>query len=464
MFCRKFISGGCEILPRPNLVKGEVSDEQGLARRIGFFSLVIYGVGDMVGAGIYGTVGVAAGVMGNAVWMAFFVSMVAAMLTGLSYASLASRYPRAAGAAYITHRAYGWPLLSYVVGLAVAVSGMTSMAAGSNIFAQTLHAVFPEWPVPLLIGGFILALTVLNLAGIKESLRANLLCTTVEVGGLVFVIVTGLRFWGSVNYLELPQGENFSVAVLLSGAVLTFFAFIGFEDMLNVAEEVKEPRWMMPWGIVSALFIVALLYIGVSVTAVSVVPASRLADSSQGAPLAQIAGVSAPWLPGWIYPAFTLFAVVNTALLNFIMASRVLYGMARQGLLPGVLGRVHRRRQTPHFAILALAILVTTLAFSGNILQLASATSLLLLSCFVVVNAALVLLRNRAGEPRGAMEVPVWVPVLGVLVCGVLVISRIFFGGGEMRAPLIAGVLVLGFILTYFFVKPRHGYLMSRDA
>ena len=163
-----------------------------LARSIGLFALIVYGVGDMIGAGIYGTIGVAAGKMGNAVWLAFLVSMVAALLTGLSYASLASRYPRAAGAAFVTQRAFGWQFLSYVVGLAVACSGLTSMAAGSRVFAATLQPFLgvPLWCIFL---AFIVALTLVNLRGIRECVWVNMVCTTIELGGLLFVIAVSLR-------------------------------------------------------------------------------------------------------------------------------------------------------------------------------------------------------------------------------------------------------------------------------
>ncbi len=160
---------------------------------MGLFSLVVYGVGDMVGAGIYGTIGIAAGFMGNAVWLAFIVSMIAALLTGFSYASLGSRYPKAGGAAYITQRAFRMRFLSYVVGLAVAASGLTSMATSASFFSKTLGGIIPAIPLPTIIIGFLILLAVINLIGIKESMTANLICTAVEVGGLVLVIIVGAR-------------------------------------------------------------------------------------------------------------------------------------------------------------------------------------------------------------------------------------------------------------------------------
>ena len=439
-----------------------------LARTMGLFALVVYGVGDMIGAGVYVTIGRAAGEMGNAVWLAFAASMVAATLTGLSYASIASRYPRAAGAAYVTHRAFRFPLLSYVVGLATTASGLTSMAAGANGFAEGLRGVgggafagLPPWAIIL---AFLGGLGVLNFWGIRQSMWANLLCTAIEVGGLLFIIAVGMRFWGSVDYLEAPAPGGGVAApgafLVLNGAVLTFFSFIGFEDMLNVSEEVKDPVRTVPRALVCALAIATLLYIAMSVTAVSVVDYRELADPARGAPLAQITSKAAPWLSPWVFTAVTLFAVTNTALINYIMGSRLLYGMARHGLVPAPLGRVHPTRRTPHVAVLVLLVVVVALALSGGVAQLAAATSLLLLSCFVVVNAALIALKYRRGEPPGGFEVPAVVPALGALVCAALIAVRVTTpdarGQFQWQAPATAAA-VLGFIVLLYAVRrPRN--------
>ena len=435
-----------------------------LARTMGLFALVVYGVGDMVGSGIYGTVGKAAAQTGNAVWLAFLVAMVAALLTGLSYASIASRYPRAAGAAYVTHRAFHLPFLSYVVGLAVTASGLTSMATNTNIFAGNLAPFVGLKEAPWLVAlGFLLLMTGLNFWGIRESMWVNLLFTAIEVGGLLFIVAVGARYWGGdVNYFETPPrpdgSAGLTAAGLLSGSVLAFFAFLGFEDMLNISEEVKDPRRTMPRGMIIALVCVALLYVSVSVTAVSVVPYKELAAA--GAPLAAITAKAAPWLPRWVYPALTMFAAANTMLINYIMGSRLLYGMARQGLMPAALGRVHARRKTPHVAILALLIVVTVLALAGAVTDLAAATALLLLCCFVVVNGALVVLKRRAGEPPGGFEVPLAVPVLGAVVCGALVVARLTTrnsqGALEWKAPLIAAGLLAVIVVLYAVRRPKN--------
>jgi len=435
---------------------------------MGLFSLVGYGVGDMVGAGIYGTVGDAAVQMGNAVWLSFVVSMVAAVLTGLSYACLASRYPRAAGPAHVTHRAFQVGFLSYLIGLMVTASGLTSMATSTNVFTKTVlgltmaqpEAAMQGWPWYLVALSFLGVLTMVNFWGIRQSMWANILCTLVEVGGLLFIIAIGARYWGGVDYLETPKAASggLGVGMLLGGSVLTFFSFIGFEDMLNVSEEVKEPRRTMPLGIVLAQTVVAILYIGVAVTAVSVVPYQEFA-TRELSPLARVTGAAAPWLHPRTFDFVTLFAVSNTVLINYIMGSRLLYGMARQGLMPAAFGRVHRRRHTPHVAILTLLAVVMVLAISGGVdavKQLADATALLLLCSFIVVNTSLIVLKLRPGEARGGFEVPIAVPALGVLVNATMIVARITSSTAGGRALAIAGAIIGGIVLLYFIVRPKN--------
>lgn len=441
-----------------------------LARNIGLFALIVYGVGDMVGTGIYATISSSAELMGNAIWISFAVAMAAALFTGLSYASLSSRYPRAGGASYVVNRAYQKRFLAYMVGLAVTASGMTSMAAGSNAFAENLGKLLgwnlelpeTEFMVKVVLVCFLLALVAINFIGIKESLTANLVFTAVEVGGLLLVIVLGARFWGSVNYLETPPDVQLTSGLVLTGAVLAFYGFIGFEDMFNVAEEVKNPEHTMPWGIIIAIVVTTVIYMLISITVVSVVPAADLADGSKGVPFSQVMAVAAPWIPGWVYGVITVFAVANTALLNYIMGSRLLYGMARQGLLPRALSKVHPKRRTPWVAILVLAGIVLVLAFIGNVGQLASATSLLLLSCFCVVNAALITLKLRKDEPKGKLEIPIIIPLLGILVCVALIFGRVqngFAVEGTLAERLLAPLIALGMIvligLLYVVLKPK---------
>ncbi len=431
-----------------------------LARHMGLAALIVYGVGDMLGAGIYGLIGNWAGIMGNAIWLAFLASLVAALTTGLSYASLGSRYPRAAGAAYITHRAFGLSILSYVVGLAVVASGLTSMATQSRAFTGYLLGFLSAAPPGAAAGagvwfacilGFVGVLSLVNFWGIRESTRLNALCTAIEVSGLFLVIAVGLAFWGSVDYLETPArssdvSASLSIGLVLQGAVLTFYSFLGFEDMINVTEEVKDPRRSFPIAVIAALAVTASVYVAVAVTAVSVVPYAELAASSQ--PLVDVVARAAPWFPSGLFSIVALFAITNTALLNYVMGSRVVYGMARQGLLPAVFGRVHPTRRTPHLAIGLLMTIVLLLALPGDIRILASATSVLLLSVFVVVNASLIVLQRRAGEPPGVFEVPSFVPACGIVVSGAMLWNA------DPAAWRVAALLLAGILVFYALERP----------
>jgi len=431
-------------------VKSPVS----LSRSIGLFALVVYGVGDMVGAGIYGTIGVAAGYMGNAVWLSFLVSMLAALLTGLTYASLASRYPVAAGAAHIAQRAFGSPLVAFVIGLTVIASGLTSMAAGGRVFAATLGPALPTIPPWMLPVAFLLLLTMINLRGIRECVWVNVLCTAIEVGGLFIVIAVSLPYLGSVNYLETPvDAGGLNLSLVMTGAVLTFFAFVGFEDLLNLSEEVKNPERTMPWGILLAVLCTTILYVLVSVAAVSVVPYTALADASKGAPMAQIVAKAGSWMPPEVFFGITLFAVFNTALMNYIMGSRLIYGMSRQSLLPTWLGRVHPTTQTPYRAILTLACIVMVLIFSGGIADLASATSLLLLLVFAAMNVSLIRLKLRTSERIGQFEIPMLVPIAGAAICLALIAARVSSSTAGWRSTFIAATIIAGIIALYFAGK-----------
>jgi len=430
------------------------NDEPKLHRSIGPTQLALYGLGSMLGAGIYGLIGQAAGIAGNAVWLAFIASLVVALLTALSYASIISRYPRAAGAAYVTQRAYRVPLLSFVVGITVICSGLTSVATQSRVLAANIAQLF-GWqtiPVELIAVGFLLVMAGIAFRGIRESMWVNVLCTIIEAAGLLIVIAVGISYWGSVNLLEVPTGlgSDAFFLIILNGAVLTFFAFLGFEDTINVAEECRDPETTMPIGLIAAMVMAAILYIAVAITAVSVVPYAEL--SKAPSPLTAVVGKAAPAFPAVVFTFITIFAVANTALVNYVTASRLVYGMSRQGLLPSFLGRVHKSTKTPHLAILLLFAILVPLALYGTIGNLAAATVLLLLTVFCIVNGALVVLQRKKGEPHGKFEVPAFVPALGAVVCLLLIGVRVTTG--DIWAPILAGVLLACTLGLYLVMRP----------
>ena len=438
----------------PDVAGGELT----LQRSISLWQMTLYSAGGMLGAGIYGLIGQVAGEVGSAIWLAFALSLVAAGLTGLSYASLGSRYPRAGGAAYITQRAYRRSLLTHVVGLTVACSGFTSIAAGARVVGENLQALplLAGLPTNMLALGYLVLVGALVYRGIRESMWANVIFTLVEAGGLLLVIAVGVRFWGSANLLEFPAGTatetGLPLVFLVQGMVLTFYAFLGFEDALNVAEELKNPRRDLPLGLVMALGLTVIIYIGVSISAVSVVPWQELAEAN--APLAEVMARAAPWFPAGLFIAITIFAVANTGLINYVTASRLLYGMARDRHLPRALSRIHPVRRTPYVAIGLIFVVIVLLILWGDISELASATVLLLLLVFSVINSALVILKLRPGEPQGAFELPIAVPALGAVVCFVMFATRVW--AGDWRAPMIAGVLLVGVAALRLWTRP-HG-------
>lgn len=429
--------------------------EAQLRRTAGVGQLTLYTLGSMLGSGIYVLIGKAAGLAGNAVWLSFLVALVAALMTAMSYASLGSRHPRAGGAAYVAFRAYRSSLLSFLVGGALVCSGLTSVATQSRAFAVNLMALtgWQSVPVELLAIGFILVLAGIVFRGIRESMWVNVLCTFVEAAGLLIVIATGMAYWGSADLFEIPaeHGAASMLHAVMLGSVLTFFAFIGFEDTINVAEEVKNPQRTIPLALITATGIGALLYILVAVTAVSVVHWREL--STAAAPLSAVMQKAAPWFPAQVMIFITVFSVANTALVNYVTASRLIYGMSRQGLLPAKLGTVHEQRQTPHIAVVSLLAVLIPLALAGSIEDLASATVLLLLAVFAVVNGALLILQRRAGERAGAFEVPALVPLIGAVVCVILVVFRV--ATGSVEAPIIAGVLIAGILALFAWLRPQ---------
>ena len=458
----------------PAALSSQTDSQPTLQQTIGGWQVMFYGLGSMLGAGIYALIGRAADSLGNAVWLAFLTAMIAAMLTGLSYACVGSRYAKAGGAAYVTQKGLRKPLLSYVVGLAVMMSGLTSMATGSQAIAEQLEKAFGfALDIKLVAIGIVFLVGCVIYRGLRESMWLNILCTVVEASGLLFIIAVGVRYWGSVNYLETAgdtvaggPGSGITLALVMQGAVLTFYSFIGFEDILNVSEEVKNPRRNVPFGLIGAMILATLIYMAVAITAVSVVPWRELAASKT--PLMDVAHKAAPWLGGIdrLYLGITIFAIGNTALLNYIMGSRLLYGMSRQGLLPAILGRVHPKRHTPHIAVFVLFGIVAMLILSGGVKQLAESTVLLLLSVFTVVNIALLVLKRRPDEPRGGFEPPMIVPLLGALTCASLIYARIHSAitradPNQKTAPLIAGGIVAISLVLYAVLKPKNPVIVE---
>ncbi|MBW2552241.1 MAG: amino acid permease, partial [Deltaproteobacteria bacterium] len=285
-----------------------------LRRSLGFWALVFYGVGDILGAGIYALVGKVAGVAGSASWAAFAVAFLVAGLTALTYAELGGRFPRSAGESFFTERAFGRPALALLVGWMVLCSGVLSLATVSVAFGGYMSGLVPGLPQTVTVGGILLLLAAINFRGMRESSATNIVATMVELTGLLIVIVAGALFLSEDKGASISQtiaaSSEVSWTGIARGAALGFFAFIGFEDMVNVAEEVKDPERNMPRAILVALVVTGIIYLLVVVVATSVVAAPTLADSE--APLLAVVQRATDAIPDRLFTLIALFAVANT--------------------------------------------------------------------------------------------------------------------------------------------------------
>lgn len=406
--------------------------------------LVIYGVGDILGAGIYAVVGRIAGLSGALVWASFVVAMVVAAFTALSYAEMGSRFPKSGGVAYFVHRAFRTNWLSTLVGWLMFCTCVISMATISRAFAGYVIAIAPGLPDWLIILVLFAGLTFVNFRGMEESSALNVVCTTLEVSGLIIVILVTSAFLlggNSTAAVATPAQPSIGLIAVIQGAALAFYAFIGFEDLVNVAEEAKNPERDVPRAIVIALSIAGVIYILVSWLSVQVLDPAALAASK--APLLDVVRRAQPNFPSVIFTVIAAFAVLNTALLNFVTASRLIYGMSRERLLPAWFSRLHSERSTPYRTFFVIVPLAIALAVSGTIQLLAGATATLILVMFCLVNVSLLVIKRRDPQTRG-FRVPIVVPALALL----LNLGLIAFASNESRVLGLAFMAVGGLLIV----------------
>jgi amino acid transporter len=383
-----------------------------LKKVLGFWDVTLLGIGLIIGAGIYVLVGKVALQAGAYVPLAFLVSALIATFAGFTYAELSSRYPKSAGEAYYVEAAFHRRWFSGVLGWSVVAVGSISAATISNGFVGYFHefVAAPPWLVILVL---VISLTAIAVWGITESVGVASAVTVVEVGGLLLVLYSaGGATTDGLRTLDLvpPLDAHVWSGVLL-GSFLAFYAYIGFEDMVNIAEEVKNPRVTLPLGILAALAISTVLYILVSIVAVTALPLAELGASR--APLVEIVRRHSQFAEGAM-SVIGLIAVVNGALIQIIMASRVIYGMASQRLAPRALGAVHARTRTPLRATLLVGVVVLTLALGFSLVGLAKATSFITLCVFACMQVTLVVLKRRQPVFAGAVSYPQWMPALGL--------------------------------------------------
>lgn len=442
--------------------------------------LLLFIVGDILGTGVYALTGKVAGEVGGAGWVPIILAFGVAMLTALSYVEMVTKYPQAAGAALYVHKAFGIHFLTFMVTFAVLSSGITSASNSAIFLAENVLEAFKlkdslgesgSFTVSTIIAlGFIAIVACVNMWGVSESVKLNVGLTLIELSGLALVLIVGFFAIGSGNadlsrlVMFETDGDKSAFMAVIGGTALAFFSMVGFEDSVNMAEETVDPVKNFPKMLIGGLSITGVVYVLVSIVAVAVVPVGALTEAET--PLLEVVRHGAPEIPiDTIFAFISIFAVANTVLINMMMASRLLYGMARQGVLPGFLGGVLKSRRTPLAGILFSSLLAFGLVLAVRfflpedvISALGGTTALLLLAVFGMVNVAVLVLRKDEGLP-GHFKAPTITAVLGAISAFILItpiaqpVHNYIIAGGLLGVGLLLSILT--WIYNAFFLGHR---------
>lgn len=421
-----------------------------LKRHLGLFHTTMYGVGLILGAGIYALIGDAAGEAGNSVWISFVLAAVSAIFTGLSYAELSSMYPKAAAEYSFVKNAFGNNFVAFLVGWLTLFVAVISAAAIALGFGGYLTQLFQ---IPIILAAILIItiLTFVNYFGIKESSSMNIIFTIIEAVGLGIVILVGLSITGiEIDYFDAPHGFS----GIFSAFTLVFFAYIGFENIANIAEEIKNPRKVLPRAIILAISITAIVYILVSISAVRVLDWQELGISV--APLADVIKKSLGQEWGFGILIIALFATTNTVLIMLVSGSRILYGISLDKALPGIFSAIHQKRKTPWIAVILIGAFSASFVFIGDIGTVANISVFAIIMVFVLVNFALIWLRYKQPDMERQFRSPVNVkkfPVLAALGIITPILGIIQFEPFVVLMGL--GVVASGALFYYIYNKVR---------
>ena len=416
---------------------------EGLERSISLFQATVYGVGIILGAGIYALIGEAAGIAGNAIWISFVIAAAIAACSAISYAELSAIYPKSAAEFVYVKEITGSPLLGFVTGYMTVVTGIISVAAVALGFSTYFKLYFDAAPVLVAIV-LITIVATLNFSGIQQSARVNAALTFVEAGGLLLIIFIGLPYLGEVDLLRVDSGASIGDSStwqpMMAAAALIFFAYQGFEDIANIAEETRSAERTVPLALLLSLLITTVIYVLVAVVAVSVVPAealhaaSRLDNPSEG-PLALVASTALQSPAGGnLFTVIALCATANTVLVLHIVSSRMLYGIARDNYLPAILAKVSPATRTPVGAVVLTTVFCVLFTLGGSLSEIANLTNVGVFLVFFMVNLMVLVhrYRNRAckGSKEKSMALAInlgWFPLLpflGAVFCALMLLTQ----------------------------------------
>jgi len=387
-----------------------------LKRNLGWKTYGLFGLGNIIGAGIYVLIGEVAGEAGNGAIWSFVAAGLVAGFTVISYSALSTKFPLSAAEAVFVLRSFSNRSLALLVGLTLTFAGIVSSGVLLNGFANYFSELI-DIPKVIFIVSALVILSAIAIKGIKETAKFAVFITILEVAGLAIIILTSSLspdFIANANNV-ISNSLEASVLPILFGSFLAFYAFIGFEDMVNVAEEVKDPKKNVRRGMLFAMVSAMVLYVLVAVAALSVIPANQLAESD--APLAAVFNKTS----NIDFPLITvigLFAIVNGIIAQIIMASRVLYGLSREKLVPGWFGKVNQKTKTPINSTILVSVIMLAGALSLPLVTLASMTSLGLLFIFSVVHACCLKLRKH-------LNISPAIPAIGLILNAGIILVQI---------------------------------------
>ncbi|MFX0001619.1 MAG: APC family permease [Candidatus Hodarchaeota archaeon] len=432
----------------------EAKKKPKLKRRVSLFALTVYGIGNVLGAGIYALIGEVVGITGNLSWLAFVLASITGALTGLSYAELSAMYPKSAAEFVYTEEAFKIRILSFILGWIIIFSGILSASTVALAFGGYLSDLMG---IPSIVFNIIFAvilvfiLSLINFIGIKTSTRTNIVFTLIEASGLIIIIVIGFFGQQEPNFFILPSGSSF--VVIFSAVALIFFAYIGFEDIANIAEEVKEPHKNLPKAIIYSIIITTILYCFTAISVVSILPFSTI--SASDAPLKDVAEAVMGPIGGIIMSLIALFATANTVLIMLIVTSRMMYGMARDKALPRGLKRISPKFRTPIISVLLTMGFTIIPIFFGDISIVAHATVFGVLINFFLVNISLIVLRKRKPNAERPFKlkpsykgVPI-IALLGSIICIALLFTF------DWLVIIIQVIIILCGIVVFYGMKSK---------
>ena len=413
-----------------------------LKRELGLVETTISGVGIILGVGIYVLIGVASGMAGNVTWLSFLIGAVIAGFTALSYAELSSIFPKA-GAEYVyTEQAFG-KRLAFLVGWLIIIGTMFAAATIALGFGGYFTEILPI-PVPVTAIVLIALCSFLNFYGIKESAVTAVIFTFIEVAGLVLIVIIAIPYLGKINYFEF---SDTGYTGLFKAAALLFFSFLGFESITRLAEETRKPEKTIPMAILLSLFISALIYVLVTVAALSVVPWQELAKSK--APLSDIAFAVLGGNTSVIFAVIALFATSNSALLTLVTGTRIVYGMAESKIFPEQLrlDAIHKTRKTPWVAVTAAGVLSMLFISIGNIQYVGYSTGFTVFITFTIINLAVIWLRYKRPEIKRSFRSPSIgnFPIVAAIGAVTSIMLAIYVGKGVLIGGAV--IIIIGLLL-----------------